>query len=249
MTLNIAICDDCEKDRRKMIHLLLRYAFAREYDFHIEEFQDGRQLQEQYRTKGAFQILFMDIEMPGESGIDLADRLKRTADYDVKVVFVSNYPEYMQDSFKVHPYHFLQKPVSDTDVQKLMDDVVFDMAYNKTLVTMVDGYENEYTVNIDDIYYLETVDAKNKELAFHLKDKTIHAKGILTTWSRSLQEHAFHVCSRTVLVNLTHIHFFEGLDLILDNGEKILVSKRNKKRLMDQYLNQVVAINRGGLHR
>ena len=139
MTLNIAICDDCEKDRRKMIHLLLRYAFAREYDFHIEEFQDGKQLQEQYRTKGAFQILFMDIEMPGESGIDLADRLKRTADYDVKVVFVSNYPEYMQDSFKVHPYHILQKPVSDTDVQKLMDDVLFDMAYNKTLVLWLTG--------------------------------------------------------------------------------------------------------------
>lgn len=248
MTLNITVCDDSEKDRRQMMHLLLHYAFARKYDFHIEEFQKGRQLQEQYRTKGAFQILFMDIEMPEESGIDVADRIKRTVDHDVKVVFVSNYPEYMQDSFKVHPYHFLQKPVTDIEVQKLMDDVLFDVAYNKTLVTIIDGYENEYTLNINDIYYLETVDAKNKELAFHLKDKTIHAKGILSAWSHSLQEHAFHVCSRTVLVNLMHIHFFNGLDVILDNGEKISVSKRNKKRLVSQYLNQVVAIKRGGLH-
>ena len=57
------------------------------------------------------------------------------------------------------------------------------------------------------------------------------------------------MCAAELCWYLTHIHFFEGLDLILDNGEKILVSKRNKKRLMDQYLNQVVAINRGGLPR
>ena len=43
----------------------------------------------------------------------MADRIKRNVDHDVKVVFVSNYPEYMQDSFKVHPYHFLQKKVTD----------------------------------------------------------------------------------------------------------------------------------------
>lgn len=185
MTLKIAICDDCEKDRKHMIQLLLRYAFARECDFHIEEFQNGKEL---------------------------------------------------------------QKQVTDVEIQKLMYDVLLDMEHNKTLVSIIDGYKNEYIVNINDIYYLETVDAKNKELAFHLKDKTIHAKGILSTWSSSLHEHAFHVCSRTVLVNLTHIHFFNGLDVILDNGEKISASKRNKKILVSQYLNQVVAIKRGGLH-
>lgn len=249
MTLNVAICDDSEKDRKHFIQLLLNYAFAHEYDFHIEEFQNGKELQENYPVRDTFQILFIDIEMSGESGIDVADRIKRTVDHEVKVVFVSNYPEYMQDSFKVHPYHFLQKQVTEAVVQKLMDDVLFDMEYNKTLISIIDGYENEYIININDIYYLETVDAKNKELAFHLKDKTIHAKGILSTWSHSLQEHAFYVCSRTLLVNLTHIHFFNGLDVILDNGEKISVSKKNKKKLMSNYLNQVVAIKRGGLHR
>ena len=167
MTLKIAICDDCEKDRKHMIQLLLRYAFAHECDFHIEEFQNGKELQKKYCTRDTFQIIFIDIEMPDESGIDVADRIKRNVDHDVKVV----------------PYHFLQKQVTDVEIQKLMYDVLFDMEYNKTLVSIIDGYENEYIVNINDIYYLETIDAKNKELAFHLKDKTINAKGILSTWS------------------------------------------------------------------
>ena len=116
MTLKIAICDDCEKDRKHMMQLLLSYAFVHECDFHIEEFQNGKGLQERYRTRDTFQIIFIDIEMPDESGIDVADRIKRNVDHDVKVVFVSNYPEYMQDSFKVHPYHFLQKQVTDVEV-------------------------------------------------------------------------------------------------------------------------------------
>ena len=249
MRLNVAICDDSEKDRKYFMQLLTKYAFAHDHDFHIVEFGDGQELKERYSDKDSFQILFIDIEMPGESGIDVAERIKRTIDHDVKVVFVSNYPEYMQDSFKVHPYHFLQKQVTDAEVQKLMDDVLFDVEHDKTLISIIDGYDNEYAVHINDIYYLETVDAKNKELAFHLKDKIIHAKGVLSNWSHALQEHAFYVCSRTILVNLTHIHYFNGLDVILENGEKISVSKRNKKVLLDNYLNQVVAIKRGGLHR
>lgn len=71
MTLKIAICDDCEKDRKHMIQLLLRYAFAHECDFHIEEFQNGKELQKKYCTRDTFQIIFIDIEMPDESGIDV----------------------------------------------------------------------------------------------------------------------------------------------------------------------------------
>ena len=133
MTLKIAICDDCEKDRKHMIQLLMRYAFAHECDFHIEEFQNGKELQKKYCTRDTFQIIFIDIEMPDESGIDVADRIKRNVDHDAKVVFVSNYPEYMQDSFKVHPYHFLQKQVTDVEIQKLMYDVLFS-AYSVHLV-------------------------------------------------------------------------------------------------------------------
>ena len=56
----------------------MNYAFAHEYDFHIEEFQNGKELQENYPVRDTFQILFIDIEMSGESGIDVADRIKRT---------------------------------------------------------------------------------------------------------------------------------------------------------------------------
>lgn len=244
MTLNLAICDDNEADREKLDHLLTEYAFCHDYDFHIEEFGNGEELLTRYVKQDLFHILLIDIEMPGESGIDIAYMVKQTVDHGVMVVFVSNYPEYMQDSFKVHPYHFLQKPVSGAVISKLMDDILYEINYYKTLVTIIDAYQKEYTVNINDIYYIETIDAKNKELSFHLYGEQISAKGILTTWSNMLKDYAFHVCSRTVLVNLTHIHYINGMEIVLDNGEKIFVSKKNKKLLLSSYLNQIVSVKR-----
>ncbi|MBR1701133.1 MAG: response regulator transcription factor [Lachnospiraceae bacterium] len=247
MTLNIAICDDTQTDRAEVNRLLNSYAFNRDYDFHIEEFENGRELLTNYTEQHQFQLLLIDIEMPGESGITIADTIRRTIDHDVIIVFVSNYPKYMQDSFKVHPYHFIQKPVTANEITKLMDDILYDIEYNKSLISIIDGYENEYTLNIDDIYYIETVDAKNKELCFYLHDDQIHAKGILTTWTNLLLEHAFHICSRTVLVNLTHIHYINDMEIVLDNGARITVSRKNKKALLDNYRNKIVAIKRGGL--
>ena len=246
MTLNLAICDDNEYDCNELKSLLNAYSFQHHIDFHIEIFHSGNDLIHKYHTSNLFQVLLIDIEMPEESGIDIAEIIKLRIDHDVIIVFISNYPRYMQDSFKVHPYDFLQKPVNETQITKLMNDIVYDMEYNKTLVSIIDGYDNEYTIHMNDIYYIETTDAKNKELAFHLSERIIHAKGILTTWSNLLTEHAFHSCSRTTLVNLTHIHYINGSDIVLDNGKTITVSKMNKKLLLDNYLNQVVAIKRNG---
>lgn len=244
MTLNLAICDDNEADREKLDRLLTEYAFCHDYDFYIEEFGNGEELLARYVKQDLFHVLFIDIEMPGESGIDVAYMVKQEVDHEVMVVFVSNYPEYMQDSFKVHPYHFLQKPVSEAMISRLMDDILYEITYHKTLVTIIDAYQKEYTVNINDIYYIETIDAKNKELSFHLYGEQISAKGILTTWANMLKDCAFHVCSRTVLVNLTHIHYINGTEIVLDNGEKISVSKNNKKLSLSSYLNQIVSVKR-----
>ncbi len=246
MTLDIAICDDNAEDCDRLNNMLTNCAFRYDHHFNISIFRQCKNLISSYTDHNHYDILFMDIEMPNENGIDKASYIKNSISHNVIIVFVSNYPEYMQDSFKVHPYFFIQKPVTATVIDKLICDILRDASYNKVLITVIDGYKNEYTVNINDIYYIETVDAKNKELSFHLKDHSINAKGILTSWNDKLREYAFHQCSRTILINLTHIHYFNNLQIVLDNNTTIPVSSRNKKQLMSKYLNKVVSVNNGG---
>ena len=52
-------------------------------------------------------VIFLDIQMPGESGFDLIDRLDRP----VKIVFVTAYDDYAIRAFEVNALDYLLKPV------------------------------------------------------------------------------------------------------------------------------------------
>lgn len=245
--IKIAVCDDTKKDMDILVDFLDDYAYKKKIDMEVETFLSGNDLIERYESNPAFDLLFFDVEMPVQSGIDVAHIVKTKFDNSVKVVFVSNYPKYMQDSFKVHPYHFLQKPVNEAMIEKLMDDFIRDYALSGTFVTVIDEFGKNFTVNIDDIYYIETFDAKKRMLTFVCKDRKIEARGVLNDWYDKLKDFAFHVLSRSTIVNLSHIHCISEEEILLDNGEKLWASRKYKKILLDNYLNQIVAIKRGGL--
>ena len=125
MELKIAICDDNQSDIDRLSGLLTTYSFQTETDYQITRFNDGRRLIDSLRKEPSFpfHLVFLDIEMPRENGIDLAREVNRIMPSATLLVFVSSYPEYMGESFSVHPFDFLQKPVTTEQILRLMGDV------------------------------------------------------------------------------------------------------------------------------
>ena len=62
------------------------------------------------------QILFLDIEMPGINGIEVAERLQKQYQR-LNIIFVTGHPEYSFAAYGVHPSGFLAKPVSEQDIR------------------------------------------------------------------------------------------------------------------------------------
>ena len=61
------------------------------------------------------QIIFLDIEMPGISGLEAAELLQKRYK-KLNVVFVTGHPEYSFPAHSVHPSGFLAKPVDEQDI-------------------------------------------------------------------------------------------------------------------------------------
>lgn len=65
-------------------------------------------------------VVFMDIDMPGLNGIDLAYRIQNIK-YDIIVIFVTAYPQYAMDAFRVHALDYLLKPLRSSSFAVTMD--------------------------------------------------------------------------------------------------------------------------------
>ena len=232
MNLQIAICDDHKKDIQKLYDLLTACSIQMDIDLHSALFLSGSELIKSIETAPTFpyQLIFLDIEMPGENGIELARTLNRIMPTDAFLVFVSHFPEYMGESFSVHPFHFLQKPVSANDLTQLLSDVRSRLAKRERQLIIASKGGEEFSLSIDKILYITATNAKLLELTIHTWNDSYLKKGTLSETEASCSDFLFPL-NRTTLVNLFHIHYLSENNVVLDNGVSLPVSVRCKKKL------------------
>lgn len=240
MNLKIALCDDDCHIIQNINSILQQFQIKTDHNLTVDTYTTGWELIAAYQCPGTYDIIFLDVEMPEINGIDVAREIRSLKDRNVNIIFVSSYPEYMQNSFSVHPFHYLQKPITTDIIHDVMLQIINDIQESHTLYTLVDTYKNETSVNIQDIQYISVVNSKMKELCFHLKDTKLYVRGMLGHWKKELQDYNFFLCRRDILINLTAIHYFTDTEAVLYCGEKVPISRGNRKKVHDIYFNQVV---------
>jgi two-component SAPR family response regulator len=98
------------------------------------------------------QVLFLDIEMPNLSGIELAKELQKKYP-KLNVIFVTGHPEYAYQAHKVHCCGFLTKPVEEQDLIEELERLRpenqrFSVKYGKPVLTVICG--KNYQINGED---------------------------------------------------------------------------------------------------
>ena len=114
MKINIAICDDDITIIELIESFISSFHIKNDYNFDVSvsKYNSAESLLNDYTVPESFDILFLDVEMPRMNGLALAQRIRNLPDNQVKIIFVSNYPEYMQESFDVQAFNYLKKPLS-----------------------------------------------------------------------------------------------------------------------------------------
>lgn len=82
-------------------------------------YPDAAALLEAYRQEPA-DVVFLDIEMPEMSGLELADRL-RLMNEDVYIVFATAYRHYAPEAFDAHAVGYVMKPFQQAHIDKVID--------------------------------------------------------------------------------------------------------------------------------
>lgn len=86
----------------------------------------------EFIKRNTVDIVFLDIEMPLMSGLELGEILTRE-NPDIQVVFITAHDQYALDAFQVHATGYLLKPLNKEDVGKQIDHIIRKLNVNKDI--------------------------------------------------------------------------------------------------------------------
>ena len=115
--MRIVVCEDEPFYQTAIAEAIERWQSASGHtDVELSVFSSSEDVLEAIEHEAEIDLLFVDIQIPGEmSGIDLARRI-REACLDMTIVFCTNYNEYVFDGYTVNALRYLKKPVSQEDI-------------------------------------------------------------------------------------------------------------------------------------
>ncbi len=128
------------------------------------------------------QILLLDIEL-GEgsaNGLDVAKEII-TFNKDACIVFITGYPQYAIESFEVHPYSYVLKPINISRFKALIAEIIDKIEDRSKLdsdILAIKTRDESLHINKDDIYFIEA----------HRHKTFIHTQSGLVEARRSLDE-------------------------------------------------------------
>lgn len=226
----IGICDDLAEERNALGQMVRSYCASHRIAADIRLYASGEELLAGYEPN-RFHILFLDIYMPGISGMDTARQIRRT-DSSCAIVFATTSMDHGLDSYDVQASDYLVKPIRPQAVDDALDWCFGQLARtNRTVKLTTEKGDMELPVR--DIRYIEI----RSHTAWLFTEQ-----GVLTT-RRGMDElekevdcEDFIRCHRSFLVNLDYVQWMEKNVFRLRTGEEVPIGSTNLSRVKDRYM-------------
>jgi DNA-binding LytR/AlgR family response regulator len=223
--MNIAVCEDMRVDRDCLCAYIQDYCAQHCYTCNISAFNTGEALLGAF-APDTFNLIFLDIIMPGMSGVDAARKI-RESDRDCMLVFITDSPDFTMDGFLVHAAGYVVKPISRVKMEGAMHACRFEFEKNSRSIEIPQSGGN-VMVSIADLLYVEVYD---KESVFHLKRGKITTRLTLKTVEARLGGVPFLRCHRSYIINMNYVDDMRGEHFLMRGGDMVPIRKNGRKEV------------------
>lgn len=231
--IKIAVCDDECNIRNELVRCIDEYFDMLNYHKMVSTYSNGIQLLE---SRIQFDIIFLDIDMPRLNGIEVAIELRKK-DVNSKIIYITNYCQYINSVFKVHAFDFISKPITKERLSFVLEDILYYMNNSKTkqyqMFKTNDGMEN---LLLEDILYFEYV---NRMVVINSMDKQYSTRYTLKEIYKKVGALNFSYPHKSFIVNLLHVKIIKGFDVIMDDGTIIPLAQKRAvefKNIFNEFL-------------
>lgn len=227
---NIAICDD-------EIKTLEYISNAIENEFSIRKIE-GKYFSTSYPEelleiidKEEIDVLFLDIDMPKISGMDIGEYLLNN-EKDIILIFVTSHDALVYESFKYHPFGFIRKSHFKEEISQVIESIYIKLQEKKDYISI--KINNEIIkIKLSDILYFE---GESNYVNLYTKKEKYRYRETLSNLENKLANKGFLRVHKGYLISEKQVFLIKAKEVKLYDGSLIPIgrsySESTKKELM-----------------
>lgn len=230
--MRILFCDD----NRQILEQLQKYVaeFFKMLGGKQPEFASYESGDALIQHESRADIAFLDVEMPGISGIHVAAKLKERNPH-IKIFIVTSYPDYLDEAMRFEVFRYLSKPIDKNRLFRNLKDAVHRYnleSWEYSIVTR-DGV---IVRRAEEIVCVENV---RRRVLVYTTDATLVSVENMDYWRQTLTLPCFYSPHRSYIINMRFVNTI-GKDKILlkyaEQQKEAYLTRRKYTQCKDTYL-------------
>lgn len=228
--LSIAICDDEAMQCLRMAGMVRKILDEMKILHIIRQFNSGKEL---LCAEEDFDIIFLDIMMRGIDGMRTAKLLRERMKKEEILIFISASREYALEAFEVEAFWYLLKPVDEKKLRMVLQKIIGKTKKEMQEFILVSKERQKKKLFLDNIYYFEI---RGRTIDVHGADGIFTYYEQIGNLEKMLQKKSFFRCHKSYLVNLKYVESYTRQEILMDNGERIMIAKRRYEAFCQEIL-------------
>jgi len=231
----IAVCDDEPKMLETHEKIIKKYLEENRIIADLQIYGSSEFLFHDINEGAYFDLLFLDIEMPRKTGMDIA-RSVRQISRETLVIFITSHNEYAIDSFELSVFRYIPKDQVKVKLVLALKEAMILLNVQKDQVYLIHTPTQYEKIPYKAIQYIQK-DGKNSIITTENGEMAPIRKSLVRVFGE-LNSDYFTYIDRGIIVNLYHVVKIEGLDVIIKGGIMLPISKKRVthfKKQMSQY--------------
>jgi len=238
--IRFAICDDDQNTTGFIDHLILSLKPLYDQEFEISVFFSGENFCDYLNASNdLFDIVLMDIEMRGITGVDAGRTLRKNIANDLTLlIFVSSHKSYYHEIVDLNVFCFIPKPIFVDEFNLKLYNAINKVIRLRQLPQynnlIINKNKSEILIPIRSIMYLES---NSRKINLHTESEVIEYYGSLDLEDNKLPKTFFIRVHKSFIVNFLHISTITSKDLTMKDNRNISISSKYREKAKTAYLN------------
>ena len=224
--MRVAIVDDEIIFRKQIQQALAEILDIQRYT--IEMFESGDDL---INSQRKFDIVLMDIEMPGINGFEAARRYKMIEPESI-IIILTTHSELMEYGYMVNVFRYIEKSRIEERLSEAIRSGIKLINRKRKVSLGLKGY-GEVSIPVKSIIYIETV---NRKTIIHTAKESFTCTEKMDVIEQKLEDKGFFGCHRGIVISLDNVVDYDNYSIRMSNNDMVLLSVRKVKPFKDAYM-------------